>query len=572
MSRFDGKTAAELIQALVDRARHVGTNVTLYLGPELARAAETTGQRNIFGGFNWDTRVRNRSAKYSVILGSEAVATQNPGSEQAGTIGQMQMNMARIFGGTHDGKDYPGHANSLPFDLIHRVMGSGEDPDFTFNCYLLVSVKNRRNHHVPYMWGKMLRAEDPVPGAESFQLLMVPDINTGPFGRFYVFPEQNCTVGIGSDYMGEVKKGFLRMAMFRAKQRGILGIHAGTKVVRARSRRAKGLRTIGVAILGLSGTGKTTNIGHTHYLYGEGEQSLIAQDDFAGLRLKDGRILGTEQAMFLKTDLDEDDILLRPATESSDFVSQNLYLDYQGQIHYLQEDLCANGRGILPLRALPKERLNESIDLPPVDELDQVCFIFNTRRNTVVPIMSELTPEQAAAYFMLGESIETAAGDPTRIGQSLRQPGTNPFMVGDPAEEGNMFYEYVSRYRDKVRCFLMNTGGVGEIPNPDDLRKPKRPPNRPWKPGIGYISSAVFRESAVWTRDPDFGTRVLVDGVIDEKGDIFDMDALDPKRLYDDETRVEMVKKLNHERVEYLEKFDKLDPKIVDAVKNTHLL
>jgi phosphoenolpyruvate carboxykinase (ATP) len=572
MSRFDGKTVAELVQSLVDRARHVGTNVTLYLGPELARAAETTGQRNIFGGFNWDTRVRNRSAKYSVILGSDAVAMKKPGPEQADTLSQMQLNMARIFGGTHDGKDFPGHANSLPFDLIHRVMGSGEDPDFTFNCYLLVSVKNRRNHHIPYMWGKMMRAEDPVPGAESFQLLMVPDINTGPFGRFYVFPEQNCTVGIGSDYMGEAKKGFLRMAMFRAKQRGILGIHAGTKVVRARSRRAKGLRSIGVAILGLSGTGKTTNIGHTHYLYGEGEESLIAQDDFAGLRLKDGRILGTEQAMFLKTDLDEDDILLRPATESSDFVSQNLYLDYQGQIQYLEEDLCANGRGILPLRALPKERLNESIDLPPIDELDQVFFIFNTRRNTVVPIMSELTPEQAAAYFMLGESIETAAGDPTRIGQSLRQPGTNPFMVGDPAEEGNMFYDYVTRYRDKVRCFLMNTGGVGEIPNPDDPRKPKRPPNRPWKPGIGYISCAVFRESAVWTRDPDFGTRVLVDGVIDEKGDIFDMDALDPKRLYDEETRVEMVKKLNQERVAYLQKYDKLDPKIVEAITSTHLL
>ncbi|HUW82932.1 MAG TPA: phosphoenolpyruvate carboxykinase (ATP) [Phycisphaerae bacterium] len=572
MSRFDGKTAAELIQALVDRARHVGTNVTLYLGPELARAAETTGQRNIFGGFNWDTRVRNRSAKYSVIVGGDAVAIQNPSPEQAETLRQMQLNMTRIFGGTHDGKDHPGHANSLPFDLIHRVMGSGEDPDFTFNCYLLVSVKNRRNHHIPYMWGKMLRAEDPVPGAESFQLLMVPDINTGPFGRFYVFPEQNCTVGIGSDYMGEAKKGFLRMAMFRAKQRGILGIHAGTKVVRARSRRAKGLRTIGVVILGLSGTGKTTNIGHTHYLYGEGEESLIAQDDFAGLRLKDGRILGTEQAMFLKTDLDEDDILLRPATESSDFVSQNLYLDYQGQIHYLEEDLCANGRGILPLRALPKERLYESIDLPPLDELDQVCFIFNTRRNTVVPIMSELTPEQAAAYFMLGESIETAAGDPTRIGQSLRQPGTNPFMIGHAAEEGNMFYEYVNRYRDKIRCFLMNTGGVGEIPNPEDPAKPKRPPNRPWKPGIGYITCAVFRESAVWTRDPDFGTRVLVDGVIDEKGDIFDMDALDPKRLYDDETRVEMVKKLNQERVEYLQKYDKLDPKIVDAITSTHLL
>jgi len=484
----------------------------------------------------------------------------------------MDLQLARIFGGTWDGKDYPGHANSLPFDLVYRVMGSGDDPDFTFNCYLLVSVKDRRNHHVPYMWGKMLRAEDPVPGAESFYLLMVPDIHTGTFGRFYVFPESNCTVGLGSDYMGEAKKGFLRMAMFRAKQRGILGVHAGTKIVRAYNRRGRGMKTIGVVIFGNSGTGKTTNIGHTHYLNGEGEQSLVVQDDFAGLRLKDGRVLGTEQAMFLKTDLDEGDLLLRPATESSEFVSQNLYVDAQGQLHYLQEDLCANGRAILPLKALPKERRYVSIDLPPIDQLDGLYFVFNTRRNTVVPIMSELNPEQAAAYFMLGESIETAAGDPTRAGQSIRLPGTNEFIVGDPAEEGNMFYEYLKRCDKKARCFLMNTGGVGEIPNPESPTKPLRAANRPWKPGIGYITCALFRESAVWTRDPDFGTRVLVDGVIDEKGDIFDMSKLDPKQLYDEQTRIDIVKTLNHERLEYLDRFPKLDPKIKQAFADTHLL
>ena len=572
MSKFDGKTVAGLIRALAERSRHVGTNVTHYTGPEIGRLAEASGQRNIYGGYNWDSSVRNRSARYTVIVGSKDVAAGKLPPAQQETFAALDLQMTRIFGGTLNGKDYPGHANFLPFDLVHRVMGSGEDPDFTFNLNLLVSVKDRSHHHVSYMWGKMCRAEDPISGVESFDLLMVPDINTGPFGRFYAFPENNCTVGVGSDYMGEAKKGFLRMSMFRAKQRGILGVHAGTKIVRAYNHRSKDIKTLGIVIFGLSGTGKTTNVGHTHYLSGEGEESLVVQDDFAGLRIKDGRILGTEQAMFLKTDLDEDDLLLRPATESSEFVSQNLYVDYQGQLQYLQEDLCANGRGILPLKALPADRRYESIDLPPIEELDALYLIFNTRRNTVVPIMSELNMEQAAAYFMLGESVETAAGDPTKIGQSLRVPGTNPFMVGDAAEEGNMFYEYLKRYQKKIRCFLMNTGGVGEIPNPQDPANPLRPVNRPWKPGIGYITCATFRDSAVWARDPDFGTRVLVDGVVDEKGDIFDMEPLDTKRLYDEETRLKMVKKLNRERVEYLEKYDKLDPKIKEAITKTHLL
>ncbi|GAG08094.1 unnamed protein product, partial [marine sediment metagenome] len=271
-----------------------------------------------------------------------------------------------------------------------------------------------------YMWGKMCRVADPVKGAEDLYMLMVPDTYTGNFGRFYCFPEQNVTIGLGSDYLGEAKKGMLRMAMHQAKGKGILGIHAGTKIVRAFSHSKEALECYGVVIFGNSGTGKTTNIGHTHYLNKEGEQALVVQDDFAGLRLKDGRILGTEQAMFLKTDLDEGDVLLRPATESPEFVSQNVYIDHRGEIQYLEEDLCANGRGILPLRALPKERRYESIDVPPLEELDGLFILINTRANTVVPILQELTPEQCVAYFMLGESIETAAGDPTKAGQSIR--------------------------------------------------------------------------------------------------------------------------------------------------------
>ena len=547
--------------------------MSLYTGPELGRLADSVGQRNIFGGHNWDTRVRNRSAKYTVVLGSEEVAIRNPLPEQVETIAAMDGDFARIFGGEFDGKQYRGHANRLPVDLVHRVMGSGEDPDFTFNCYLMVTTKNRANHHITYMWGKMCRAVDPAEGAENLYMLMVPDVHTGNFGRFYCFPKQNVTIGIGSDYMGEAKKGMLRMAMYEAKGKGILGIHAGTKIVRALNQSSGELKYYGVAIFGNSGTGKTTNVGHTHYLDMKGEQVLVVQDDFSGLRLKDGRILGTEQAMFLKTDLDGDDLLLRSATESAEFLSQNLYIDCEGEIRYLEEDLCANGRGVLPLRALPRERRHESIDLPPLEELDNLFIIINTRRNTVVPILQELTLEQCAAYFMLGESIETAAGDPTKAGQSTRVVGMNEFIIGDPAEEGNIFYEYLKRYESKVRCFLMNSGGVGEIPDlGNNPRTPKRPASRPWKNGIGYVTRALFRNTAVWSDYPDFGTRVVSAGVYDEKSKVFDMSKFEPRRLYDTATREEMGKKLNRERVQYLELFPGLDPRIKETITKTHLL
>ena len=564
MVKHNGVMALEKIIELMTRSRRVGTNVTLYTGPELGRLAESVGQRNVFGSYNWDTKIRSRSARYTMILGSDKVATKEPWQ---GALESMDLGFTRIFGGEYDGEEYPGHANQLPIDYVHRVMGSGEDPDFTFNCNFLVTTKNRTNHHIAYMWGKMCQEIDPVEGAENLYMLSVPDINTGDFGRFYCFPEHNVTVGVGSDYMGEAKKGMLRMAMYRAKGRGILGIHAGTKIVSARDAATGKLQRFGVAIFGNSGTGKTTNVGHSHYLDMEGEEALVVQDDFAGLRLRDGRILGTEQAMFLKTDLDEDDLLLRPMTESSDFLSQNLYIDYTGNVQYLEEDLCANGRGILPLQALPKERRYDSIDLPPLEEFDGMFLILNTRRNTVVPILQELTAEQCAAYFMLGESIETAAGDPTRAGRSIRVVGTNPFIVGDPIEEGNIFYEYLKRYENKIRCFLMNTGGVGEVTNPDNSSVPLRPANRPWKNGIGYITRALFRNSAGWSECSDFGTKVLTSGVYDEHDKVFNMGRLDPSHLYDTAARSELVKELNRERVEYLDQFSNLDPKIVNAIK-----
>jgi len=187
--------------------------------------------------------------------------------------------------------------------------------------------------------------------------------------------------------------------------------------------------------------------------------------------------------------------------------------------------------------------------------------------------LQELTLEQCAAYFMLGESIETAAGDPTKAGQSTRVVGMNEFIVGDPAEEGNIFYEYLKRYESKVRCFLMNSGGVGEIPDPgNNPRTPKRPASRPWKNGIGYVTRALFRNTAVWSDYPDFGTRVVSAGVYDEKGKVFDMSKFEPRRLYDTATREEMGKKLNRERVQYLERFPGLDPRIKEAITKTHLL
>ena len=79
------------------------------------------------------------------------------------------------------------------------------------------------------------------PGPE-FTMIDIPEEHQLRM-QILTLPEHDINIALGSDYTGECKKGFLRQAMFRADQRGMLGLHAGTKVVRARDRARASSRT-----------------------------------------------------------------------------------------------------------------------------------------------------------------------------------------------------------------------------------------------------------------------------------------------------------------------------------------
>ena len=61
---------------------------------------------------------------------------------------------------------------------------------------------------------------------------------------------------------------------------------------------------------------------------------------------------------------------------------------------------------------------------------------------------------------MLGESIETSAGDPTKAGQAKREVGTNPFIVGPEADEGNRLLQ-ILRENPDMQAYILNTGSIG---------------------------------------------------------------------------------------------------------------
>jgi phosphoenolpyruvate carboxykinase (ATP) len=202
------------------------------------------------------------------------------------------------------------------------------------------------------------------------------------------------------------------------------------------------------------------------------------------------------------------------------------------------------------------------IDLPPASELDGLIVAFITRRMTVLPIVSKLNAEQAAAAFMLGESVETSAGDPRRAGESVRVVGTNPFLLGSEPEEGNWFYDFVKRNGDRVQCYLLNTGGVGEIMERDAQGRPviKQKVSRIAIPEMAAIIRGIVRNTIEWQKEAQFGTMVpkQVEGA--------DLGKYDPARFYTKEQAADYVQRLKDERRKYLAGFPGLNPAVVKAL------
>ena len=224
--------------------------------------------------------------------------------------------------------------------------------------------------------------------------------------------------------------------------------------------------------------------------------------------------------------------------------------------------LSGNGRAVVrrdDMGALA----SESIDLPPVDELDALLVCFITRRNTILPPAAKLTPAQGAAAFMLGESVHTSGSNPRRAGESIREVGTNPFIIGDESLEGNRFYEFICNHSDKVHCYQLNTGGVGEliVTNERGEKETKRKVDRVQIPEIAAIIRGIVREEIQWEDEPVWGSQVTAacEGI--------DLERFRPENFYDSEQIEDFTATLRRERIEHLERFPGLHPDIINAFK-----
>jgi phosphoenolpyruvate carboxykinase (ATP) len=274
--------------------------------------------------------------------------------------------------------------------------------------------------------------------------------------------------------MGEDKKGFLRQSMWTADQKGMLGLHSGTKIVTARNPEDK-LKTYGVFLFGLTATGKSTWSCHQLGLdHKRGEKTWVTQDDIVFLR-NDGSALGSENNFFVKTDVEKEyqEAMYNTLTDKSALM-ENVMIKANGEPDFMDESLTANGRAVVQRNKLwvdldgkKTDIFSKSINLPPLEELDGLIFAFITRRNTIMSFSQELTPEQAVLAYLWGESTHSYASQPLKAGESVRIVGTDPFIIGSRAKKVNRFYEIImtliNNHPGKLKFMQYNTGGIGEI-------------------------------------------------------------------------------------------------------------
>jgi phosphoenolpyruvate carboxykinase (ATP) len=293
----------------------------------------------------------------------------------------------------------------------------GENDSYNPICNLYVSEADLVNYRLGFMWGNTLFKPGKRPGPE-FTMIHIPEEHQLR-QQVLTLPEEKINIALGTDYMGEDKKGFLRQAMWSADELGMLGLHAGTKLVTVRDSDNK-LKTYGVFLFGLTATGKSTWSCHKLDLdYDKGEKTIVTQDDIVFLK-DDGSALGTENNFFVKTDVEKEsqEAMYNGLIDKSALL-ENVMIKANGEVDFLDETLTANGRAIVrrdklkvKIKGKTVNLSSKSINLPPLEELDGLVFAFITRRNTIMSFAQQLTPEQAVLAYLWGESTHSYASQP----------------------------------------------------------------------------------------------------------------------------------------------------------------
>ncbi|WP_243359588.1 phosphoenolpyruvate carboxykinase [Fundidesulfovibrio terrae] len=257
-----------------------------------------------------------------------------------------------------------------------------------------------------------------------------------------------------SSYLGEWKKGVFAGEDWRAKlERQGIFLHAGCRRDCLEMAHG-GMQTQTSLFVALSANGKTSLTCRV-MARKNGEESWLIQDD-GGILKRDGSFHGFEQGgIYAKTDglTPSEQIETYYGALKPDAYLENVHVDQNGDMDFFNIELTSNGRVVVERRDFM--HAHRHITASDVNNL------FIITRGPTVPAVSKLTPEQASAFMVLGQSMESSAGDPTQAGKIKNVFFYDPFLAGDRVDHAHLFHEILAA-NPHINCYLLNTGGVGE--------------------------------------------------------------------------------------------------------------
>jgi len=341
------------------------------------------------------------------------------------------------------------------------------------------------------------------------------------------------------NYIGEYKKGVFAAEDWAAKtKRGGIFLHAGCREDYLQSAHGD-YRLARTLLVALSANGKTTTTCRILARKGR-EKSWLIQDD-GGTLMPDGSFHGFEAGgIFVKTEGvnpgEQTEIyygLLKPQT-----VCENVYVTEDGDFDFYNLDRTSNGRAVV----LRRDFMHASRYID-VDRIDNLILI---TRGPLIPAISKLTREQAAALMVLGQAMESSAGDPTQAGKIRSEFFYDPFVAGDLAEHANVFYEIIEGI-PHFNYYLINTGGIGEAQYYRDIRLEST---------MAVLDSLLRGGLEDWVDSP---TGFKVPRAIRYVDDIYSH----PEKLYSSIEFEERQRELNKTRYESVQKLgDSLHPEV----------
>ena len=295
-----------------------------------------------------------------------------------------------------------------------------------------------------------VNAAKPLPEKDiTIRLAMLPD------GKFVKIIRNG-------NYIGEYKKGVFAAEDWAAKtRRGGIFLHAGCREDYLQSVHGD-YRTVRTLLVALSANGKTTTTCRISARKGN-EKSWLIQDD-GGTLMPDGSFHGFEAGgIFVKTEG------VNPGEQTEifygllkrDTVCENVYVTDDGDFDFYNFQRTSNGRAVV----LRRDFMHAS----PYVDVDRIDNLVLITRGPLIPAISKLTREQAVALMVLGQAMESSAGDPTKAGTIRSEFFYDPFIAGDLAQHANMFYEIVKGL-PHLNFYLLNTGGIGEGEHHRDIR------------------------------------------------------------------------------------------------------